>query len=331
MSKIKDNDIEKLSSDIINCDLLRNPPTELNDLVECYDSTISDIFEQHAPVQEKEIVLRPHAPWYTDSIRQAKQARRRAERKRMKTQLTVDREILKEKQTEMNRLCETAKAEFYSKKISEIENDSKALFCLSNKLLHKTKDESLPSHSSEKDLANLFGDYFSAKIAKIRDTFPVVERSETSMDATTYRYAYQPLDHFAEISESDLSKLILKGNSKSCSLDPMPTSLLKQVPALMPVIHTIVNRSLQETTMPDPLKQAIVKPLIKKSTLDKENLKNYRPVSNLPYIGKIIEKVAVNQIEQHLSSNNLHEPLQSAYQANHSTETALLKVTDDIL
>lgn len=83
--------------------------------------------------------------------------------------------------------------------------------------------------------------------------------------------------------------------------------------------------------MPDPLKQAIVKPLIKKSTLDKENLKNYRPVSNLPYIGKIIEKVAVNQIEQHLSSNNLHEPLQSAYQANHSTETALLKVTDDIL
>ena len=90
--KIKDIDIEKLSSDIINSDLLRNPPTELNDLVECYDSTISDIFEQHAPVQEKEIVLRPHAPWYTDSIRLAKHAWRRAERKWMKTQLTVDRE-----------------------------------------------------------------------------------------------------------------------------------------------------------------------------------------------------------------------------------------------
>ena len=83
--------------------------------------------------------------------------------------------------------------------------------------------------------------------------------------------------------------------------------------------------------MPSELKKAIVKPLIKKSSLDKENLKNFRPVSNLPFIGKIIEKIAVTQLDKHLTDYNLHEPLQSAYQANHSTETALLKVTNDIL
>jgi len=83
--------------------------------------------------------------------------------------------------------------------------------------------------------------------------------------------------------------------------------------------------------LPQVLKQAIVKPLIKKSTLDKENLKNFRPVSNLPYIGKLIERIAVTQIDKHMSAYNLHEPLQSAYSTNHSTETALVKVTNDVL
>ena len=100
---------------------------------------------------------------------------------------------------------------------------------------------------------------------------------------------------------------------------------------LLPTIHSIVEKSLQQKTMPSSLKQAVVKPLLKKSTLSKENLKNYRPVSNLPYIGKLIEKIAIQQMDKHLVEHNLHEPLQSAYTANHSTETALLKVTNDIL
>ena len=129
----------------------------------------------------------------------------------------------------------------------------------------------------------------------------------------------------------DVSKFIKEGNSKSCALDPIPTSLVKKtLPVLLPVIHSIVNKSLQESTMPSLLKRALVKPLIKKPSLDKENLKNYRPVSNLPYIGKLIEKAAIKQINEHLTEKNLHEPLQSAYTANHSTETALLKVTNDI-
>jgi hypothetical protein len=72
-------------------------------------------------------------------------------------------------------------------------------------------------------------------------------------------------------------------------------------------------------------------PLVKKPSLDKEDLKHYRPVSNLPYVGKITEKMVVSRLESFLSENKLHEPLQSAYSANHSVETALLKVTKDIL
>ena len=129
-----------------------------------------------------------------------------------------------------------------------------------------------------------------------------------------------------------MRKIILSGNSKSCRLDPIPTSLLKEVlPALLPTLCKIVNHSLNSCTVPTELKTATVTPLLKKPTLDPENMKNYRPVSNLAYVGKLVEKVVVTQIEEHMTLYNLHEPLQSAYRSNHSVETALLRVSNDLL
>ena len=72
-------------------------------------------------------------------------------------------------------------------------------------------------------------------------------------------------------------------------------------------------------------------PLIKKLTLDSEILKNYRPVSNLSFISKLIERIAAVQLIDHLKTNNLYEKYQSAYRALHSTETALLRVQNDLL
>ena len=81
---------------------------------------------------------------------------------------------------------------------------------------------------------------------------------------------------------------------------------------------------------PASLKTADVTPLIKKTSLDQDVLKNYRPVSNLAYTGKLIEKVVFRRLNKHMSNHNLGEPFQSAYRPNHSTETALMRVQHDI-
>lgn len=139
------------------------------------------------------------------------------------------------------------------------------------------------------------------------------------------------LASFDPTTEDEVRTLITSSPSKSCNLDPIPTWLLKEcVGELLPIITAIINQSLLKSIVPAYFNRANVKPLIKKAGLDKEVLKNYRPVSNLPFISKLVEKVVSVRLQRHLKDNTLYDFFQSAYRQHHSTESALLKVHNDI-
>ena len=137
---------------------------------------------------------------------------------------------------------------------------------------------------------------------------------------------------FERALEDEIKKLILSSSSKSCDLDPIPTSVLKNcLDISITPITDIINISMETSTFPQNFKEAHVRPLLKKTSLSKNELKNYRPVSNLSFISKILEKMVANRLQAHIKNNHLSNPLQSAYRKHHSTESALLKVHNDII
>ena len=92
----------------------------------------------------------------------------------------------------------------------------------------------------------------------------------------------------------------------------------------------MVNSSLAERVVPSDFKRALVCPLLKKPNMDKDTLKNYRPVSNLSFLSKVLERVISSRLVHHIDTQGLREPFQSAYVARHSTETALTRIHSDI-
>ena len=107
-----------------------------------------------------------------------------------------------------------------------------------------------------------------------------------SCDPPTFSVFEGPLlSQFEPVTEKVIRELIIKSSTKSCMLDPIPTSLTKQcLNDLVSLITAIVNASLSADIVPQQFKQALVTPLLKKPGLDSNDMKNFRPVSNLPFI-----------------------------------------------
>ena len=295
-----------------------------------YNNHLCSVLDKHAPLCRCTVRTRKPTPWFSSIAEQfceLKRERRQAERRWLKSKLTVHKQIYGSIKQIVTNLVDKAKQAYYSAKIQS-STTCKQLFQNFNTILGKSRSSPLPSTFDSDDLPNVFSDYFTEKIRTIRNNFP--PPNPTACPDTSF--AGNPLLTSESVTDEFVLKRINSASAKSCELDPIPTTLLyENLDILLPTITNIINTSLTTGIVPPDLKTAIVKPLLKKPSLDKNLLKNYRPISNLPFLSKILEKVVLHKLLSHLQENNLSNPFQSAYRAGCSTETVLLRIVNDIL
>ena len=323
--KIKNIDPEVFKRDITEKILLTEG--SFGDNVNHYNRNMRKIIDKHAPLKSRKIKSVPEAPWFDAEYAFLRKQRRKAEKKYRKSLLVVDKDEYIKLRKQTTQLAHKKKCSYYGEKMEGLNN--KVLFSSINKLLDNEPDAVLPESTSDSELANNFLEFFSDKIKKIRATF----KNDEQFNMDNSGSPIEKLVLFDAATEDEISEIVTSFGVKCSPDDPIPASVLKTYSELLiPIWTKLVNMSLEQGSM-DCLKNAVVIPIIKQldSTMDKDEYKNYRPVSNLLFLGKLIERIVSVRLDKHMTDNNLHSEFQHGYKKCHSTETILLKVVNDLL
>ncbi|KAM9513480.1 uncharacterized protein ACWYII_046907 isoform 1-T1 [Salvelinus alpinus] len=283
-------------------------------------SSLSASFDSLCPLSSRPARSSPPAPWLDDSLRAHRTGLRAAERKWRKTRLPADLASFHSLLSTFSSSVSAAKATFYHSKFQASASNPRKLFATFSSLLNPPPPPP-PSSLSADDFVN----HFEKKVDDIRSSF--AKSNDTAGSAHTALPC--ALTSFSPLSPDEISRLVTAGRPTTCPLDPIPSSLLQTISGdLLPYLTSLINSSLTAGYVPSVFKRARVAPLLKKPTLDPSDVNNYRPVSLLSFLSKTLERAVLGQLSCYLSQNDLLDPNQSGFKTSHSTETALLCITE---
>ena len=329
--KIDEIDLNSFRGDILSSDL--NCPDKFSDCetaVGIYNQTLTKILDKYAP-QVTYSVNPDQSKWINSECQDARRKRRKAERdnQRLKTQESKDayRRLCKETEEVLTK----TRDDYYKDQLSVSESKKDTYRIVNNLMDRHLSQKIIPNKKDGQELCEEMKDFF---VQKVENIYSNIEESANDVGPNDYsqNFCGTPLSQFKPVSEEDLRETIKELNKKECEEDPVPLKIFMQcLDELMKILLFIVNDSLMHGHFPSLLKNALVRPAIKDENGDVNSYKNYRPISNLPFLSKILEKCAQKQLDEHLNINDLHAAHQSGYRKNHSCETATLTIYNDLL
>ena len=302
--------------------LAYNSVHNLDEAATMYDTVLSSLLDSLIPQQSIRLRSRTSDPWFDSDCREAKKRTRRLERVALKTKLADDISRWQQQRAAYRKLSHAKHASFWIDKIEGERASSRKLWSSLNTIM--SRGRVAPSASPN---ANQFLQFFSKKLDDVRSCTAGFQPSPP----TTF-YSGAPMIEFTATTLEEVIAAINSLPNKQCSLDPIPTWLLKKASHIIgPFLVKLYNRSFTDGRLPLSFKSSYITPILKKPNLDNGDTNSYRPISNLPVISKLLERLILTRITNHLNVNNLYPTNQSAYRQCHSTETAVIKVFSDVL
>ncbi len=299
-----------------NCEYSNETDTEW----EQFRRSFIDISNKHAPLITRRLKQRCN-PWIDSNVVKLMYKRDYIKRKATKLKSKTLWIEYKKLRNQVTSLCKEKKKQYVSKHTNECGNDSKKLWKFINKLT-KAKDKNSVSSSIS---ANKFNDFFTEigpeianKLTTTTDEIPW----KGLMSKTSFK--------FKEIKCEDIEKLLQRigsdSNNDVLGFDAKLLNLSCKI--ISPILYSLYNKSMFNSNVAIDWKLAGVMPGYKGKG-DKDDPTNYRPISVIGHIPKILERLVQKQLLKYLSENNYISLDQSAYRQNHNTQTSLHRVVDD--
>ncbi|KAL5262659.1 hypothetical protein ACHWQZ_G008156 [Mnemiopsis leidyi] len=329
--KLKAVDKAQFNSDLLDFISTIDSPASapFENSVSSLTNLCSELLDEHAPLQTKTVSVIDRAPWFDKEYREYRKLRRKAEAKAAKKGASQqDKAFYRELCVECTNLATLKKKEYFKVMTENSKNNPRTLWQLVNKNLDRKQAKPLPDYTTNlAELSSDFNAFFTEKIEHIRSKMPERHPMKRQEEVSNSCHWY----NFEPTNIEELKEIVDEAGIKCSPADILPLYLLRDnIEILLPLMVDLVNASLSQGSM-DGVKLADIIPLLKGDSMDPNILKNFRPVSNLTFLGKLVERVVLRRLNEHLSRNNLNCPEQSAYKKHHSTETLLIRIWNDLL
>eukprot|EP00117_Sycon_ciliatum_P009573 scpid36683/ scgid4451/ Probable RNA-directed DNA polymerase from transposon X-element; Reverse transcriptase len=276
-----------------------------------------DILDKHAPLRTRRTKTRKHVPWMDANLLATISSRNRAHRKWLRTCNPVDHEAFRQTRRDVNQLNRRLKACYYQDQFANAEGQPRQTWRVINQVSGRTRTHTAPQCPPD-EIGQVFADIVTDA------TRPKVLSIPSGPHASTDLCCFKP------VSIACVRKLLSSvDTTKSTGSDGVPALVLAACSDLLaPSVTLIFNKSLSEGRFPLSMKLANITPVYKNKSGDPTKATNFRPVSLLPIISKILERIVHSQLTEFLTTHSLYPDCQFGFRKQHSTEDAVVMASE---
>lgn len=302
---------------VVDWKLVYQKPT-LDEKVKFLNQRILEIYDDLAPVRTV-TVRRPSCAWLNENLKQMMKKRDKLKSLYIKNPTPDNRELYRVMRNTCNHLCRNEKRRFFHENLLNVPPKKVWQTIRSVGIGRKELDSTC---NLDADL--LAKHFVSPCIPLDRDI-----KKSTLESLSSSPLPSRPSFEFVAITDNDIRLALNEITSRSVGCDDIGTALLKPIiDEILPVLNHVFNVSLVNGVFPSLWKQAKIIPIPKKQNAD--DVADFRPISILPTLSKIFEKIIYFQVVSYMDTYSLHNAYQSGFRRGHSTTTALTKVISDI-